>query len=746
MLTNVSNVAGYNPRPTNTPPPSGFGRQRDSLQSPYSWGRNSNDGLMSSPSTEESSASEDPPQVPKHAPYSNVVRQVPSDELELPSRPVLRQQNSFYRSSTDGDADAKIVRESFIATSRQSTYAGSPTSRAPSDRSSLMPPQMKSAMSSDNSLNTPSPSSSSSSSTHAPKVEVGHHSSSANTTPRASRSTAKPANLSGNDEPLFGDEPLFDLSPNRILAYVDEGAGRPLQPEKQAKRPESKKVLTAAEFKNLRQKENVRLSTGNAADSDSGDDYEDDEDDPALLAQKRKIQQEKDAQFALWRQQNKKAIGDHSAPLPPGYSNPDRSTPHFSLQAPSIAGATQTSLEEDQDDDVPLGILAQHGFPNKKNPPSTPHDARMHIGSPGGGVASGQSRPTSTFRLPPFARKLPEDPYMGTSDLVNPVNRQPLGMGRTGSPSTYGDSGRGGSPSASIPPGGLVGVIQEEERLKSMRRGSPNYNGTYSKPLPQQGMGGPHGQMTPQQASIQQMTYGMGVPLNGMGGQGHYGMAPSPQQYPMNPMMDPAFAQQMTAFMAFQQQMMGQMGGYMGQPGQMGMPGQMAPDQMGYMGYPPQMGMANQLHGMPMTGLPPPQSRPMSMSSNHGPRPPMHQSRTMSMTPAPRPQQSRTMSMMNYQTPMNGFGMQNQVYAPSLAPSERSNIGNPGRYRPVSTIRNGTDGGSTITPSSPGGTSPAFLSATIHTGKKGNSKPAADDQDASEWANLANKRLNRRGE
>lgn len=52
----------------------------------------------------------------------------------------------------------------------------------------------------------------------------------------------------------------------------------------------------------------------------------------------------------------------------------------------------------------------------------------------------------------------------------------------------------------------------------------------------------------------------------------------------------------------------------------------------------------------------------------------------------------RTMSMIqpNTSSPMlnNGFGHQAQgpgsVYTPSIAPSERSNVGLPGRYRPVS--------------------------------------------------------------
>jgi hypothetical protein len=721
MLNNTSNMFASSPRTANTPPPAGFGRQRDSQNS---WGRSSNDGLMSSPVLGGSSPSEEAPPVPKHTSYIGAKQQSSSDELPPPARPALRTQNSFSRSGTDGDADAKMVRESFIAKSRHSTQAGSPLSRIQKDRSSLMPPQIRSAMSSENSLNstmdTPS-STSSSSSTHAPSV---------NTTPRAPKSNTKPIAPSDDEENIFADEPLFDYSTRRVLDYADEG--RTSQLGQAEKRPEPKKVLTAAQFKNLRQRETMMSTSGTGADSDSGDDYEDDEDDPALLAQKRRIQQEKDARHRLWRQQNKKAVGDHSAPLPPGYPNADRSTPNFTLDAPSIAGA---SLEEDQDDEVPLGILVQHGFPSKKNPPSEQYRTRSYIGIPQGQGSPSQGRPVSSFRLPPFARKLPEDPYLGSSDLVNQVNRQSLGMGRLGGQSTYGGSGREGSPMGSVPPGGLVGVIQEEERLKSMRRGSPNYNGGYSKPLPQN-------QMNPQQAAMEQMTYGMGVPLGSMNGQGQYGMMqgmPGSQQYPM---MDPlAFAHQVAAIMSASQQNM--MGGYMGQPGQMGMPGQMgqpSPGQPGYMGRPAHMSMM----GMPMTGLPPPQSRPMSMASRQGSRPPLQQSRTMSMAGSPRPQQPRTMSMMNYQSPMNGYGMQ-QAYPPSIAPSERSNIGNPGRYRPISTVRNGTDGGSTVTPSSVDGSSPGFLSAKIHTGKKSSHQPVADDQDDTEWANLANKRLNRRG-
>jgi len=87
---------------------------------------------------------------------------------------------------------------------------------------------------------------------------------------------------------------------------------------------------------------------------------------------------------------------------------------------------------------------------------------------------------------------------------------------------------------------------------------------------------------------------------------------------------------------------------------------------------------------------------------------------------------------------MNGLGLQdaNMNYAPSVAPSERSNIGQPSRYKPI----NFGDGGSTITtgstprlsgviPVDPQGKKKGFLNAVMHSGKKGISKVSNEDDE-----------------
>jgi len=103
------------------------------------------------------------------------------------------------------------------------------------------------------------------------------------------------------------------------------------------------------------------------------------------------------------------------------------------------------------------------------------------------------------------------------------------------------------------------------------------------------------------------------------------------------------------------------------------------------------------------------------------------------------------MSMANF--PINGLGLQSTGYTPSVAPSERSNIGQPSRYKPVSSSHL-ADGGSTITAGSTihpptadtqkkkGG----FLSAMMHSGKKGASGKLAGDDDEEDWGNMARKR------
>jgi hypothetical protein len=137
-------------------------------------------------------------------------------------------------------------------------------------------------------------------------------------------------------------------------------------------------------------------------------------------------------------------------------------------------------------------------------------------------------------------------------------------------------------------------------------------------------------------------------------------------------------------------------------------------------------------------------------------------SRTMSMVNlAPPPMQPRTMSMVNIPQPhmgtsfgmegfmsgsasVHGLGLQDNHYAPSVAPSERSNIGQPSRYKPVQSS-NLADGGSTITAPSTIQPSKAekkksFLSAIIHPTHKGRGKENAVDDEEEDWSSFAMKR------
>jgi hypothetical protein len=224
--------------------------------------------------------------------------------------------------------------------------------------------------------------------------------------------------------------------------------------------------------------------------------------------------------------------------------------------------------------------------------------------------------------LPVFARNLPQDPYFGAG-IVHPTNRESMAFGG-GSPSINGGPQRG------LPVGGLVGVIATEERSRAMRRGSPKLNGEYGPP-PSNGFNG------------------MGLPPSGsmMNGMGGMPIGPMGPMGPINPMMlspgDQAqlhMSQQMQQFMQMQMQFMQMMTS--GQGGTTSNAGHMS--QYGDL------------------------QRPQSAQGLQPPRPGSSHQRAMS-------------ALDNNSAPW----MQHPPgYAPSIAPSERSNIGLPGRYRPVS--------------------------------------------------------------
>jgi hypothetical protein len=464
------------------------------------------------------------------------------------------------------------------------------------------------------------------------------------------------------------------------------------------------RVMSMAEFN--KQKANTWHTAPKkpAANDDSSDDgYDDDDDDPQIQAQKRRLEAQKEAQHAVWRQKMKKAIGDQST-LPASSMRPDFARANHS--APTLTFNGEPQLEE-EDDDVPLAILQAHNFPGKNKIP----DPRMSQQSYTG-IQDGRNSPSGAgqrgSQLPVFARRLPEDPYFGASDLHAPSNRESMAFGSRKAQSIYGGASGpppGVSPVPGVPPGGLVGVIAEEERERRARRGSPNAQAGMSYNMP--GVG----------------PVGAGMPMQLPMGPGN----PMGQQ-------DAIRNQQMLELMQQNSFMMKEM---------MEMRAQMQMFQMG--GPMPQ--------GMPMAGLPP-QNRPMSIADQNSRRgsvaPSTLYGRTMSfMGPAPNMfmnQQAAPGPMNGAQSvrnlPMGNFGPLNG-YTPSIAPSERSNIGQPSRYKPV----NLGDGGSTVTAGSTPRLSqmPApekkkgFLSAVVHQGRKSMSR-SKDDDDEEEWGTVRRRR------
>jgi hypothetical protein len=205
--------------------------------------------------------------------------------------------------------------------------------------------------------------------------------------------------------------------------------------------------------------------------------------------------------------------------------------------------------------------------------------------------------------------------------------------------------------------GGLVGVIAGEERARAARRVNNNASTVFNAngvPLPGN-MNNGMPQMMPRSNSMMSMG----------------GFMPQMPQMPQMMGADQQNTQQMMQLMAMQTQMMQQMMAMQGGGGQMQPMPQMMPQQM-------QNGFPN----MPQNGM----QRPMSMGGPNG-----HQSGMLG-PPGSMHQQQRSSTMTNLQQPGYAGSMYDYSlsaprggYTPSIAPSERSNVGMPSRYRPVTT-------------------------------------------------------------
>lgn len=468
------------------------------------------------------------------------------------------------------------------------------------------------------------------------------------------------------------DEPLFD-APRPRKPFFRGNARSATAPQ------QNSKVMTPAEFEEYKKhKENEPPEEHEDSESSSEPETYEDDDETERQKEAAKQRRRQEAHLAVYRQQMMKVTGEQPSELPP---RPTRTTyERASNSAPALGSMSfenKTSPDpgkssEDEDEEVPLGVLQAHGFPSKGRPPTRLSQSTSSVlgpestatyPQPGGATrndatAGGGGNPN----LPVFAKHLPQDPYVGAS-LVNPPNRESLAFNQSAAP-TPALQQQAQPPSASsgnLPPGGLVGVIATEERAKAMRRGSPNARGTYD-PVPSMQL--PHEvqqqqmmqQMMQQQAMQQQHSPNM---MNPAISQPH---APNPMSAGEQSQVQ--VNQQMSQFLQMQMQWMQIMMQNNGNA-----PPGMQPPQL------PQQSFSN-----PNFLGTDPMARPTSMASANsfgG-----HNRGVSSTSRGPSPNHMTGMPASSSQS-VYGLKAPGAGYTPSIAPSERSTVGQPSRYRPV---------------------------------------------------------------
>jgi hypothetical protein len=495
--------------------------------------------------------------------------------------------------------------------------------------------------------------------------------------------------------------------------------------------------MTPEEFEKYRQDKANQQKLGYAGSDGSDKDdeeeinYDDDEDDDLEKSKQLEKQRRKqEANLSVYRQQMMKVTGESSNPLSRPAVTISMSTPNLSnLSLNNGNTPTPPSDGSEEDEEVPLAILAAHGFPNKNRPPvrlstmgSQPNlRASMQPPAPAGGSSVGGDGPAagaSNGRLPAFARRLPQDPYLGAG-LINQAPRESIAFA-------------GGAPAQSrpLPTGGLVGVIANEERARALRRGSPAIDHAKN--------------------GIPQLQGNPGFdPIHGIPPQMMYPMGMQPTQAPLLTPGDQAqmqMNQQMQHFMQMQMQFMQVMAS------QNAPPGQASPRPMGHMpsqSVGPYGDMSrnsflggDMAHNSMMGGD---GSRGSFIGASMG----GGLGSGLSLDVPQGGPQSRTMSMVQpssaswvQQAPQSNYlpsiRAQGGGYAPSIAPSERSNIGLPGRYRPISSVTPFDQSGRTSTM---GATTTSHVHSKLQAQSNVSSANKDDDDDDDEgWAAMKAKR------
>ncbi|KAH5119564.1 hypothetical protein HBI49_025440 [Parastagonospora nodorum] len=636
-----------------------------------SWeSRGSTENLMSSSHSDDESP---PPPPPPHK-YSSYAP-VASESPTLPT-------HNF------GDRDAPTARRSYM---EKTSYRDSSPEQHPTQPTSL-------ASSSANSLQTPA-SSRSSNYTN-------------NTTPKASLvSNISTYTDHDDDQDLFAPVKAAPKSESRAAqkapAHSIPEDQTPTVPAN-APRPGAGRVLTQTEYLAMQRRANSQPPP----DDDSDEDYEDEEE-AIKKREEEEISRRKQQQMQFAREAMRRTTTTSANP-----SRPDGGAEDM------MGFPSETSMKADEweDEDVPLGILAQHGFPSqvRGRMPNQPANA-MPSYIPDRPASAGATPSRAPGHLPAFARGLPADPHSSFigGGLVQPMNRESMGFngfGR-GPMSVAGDSMAGGmgmhSPmmyqEAGMSQPSLVDQIQMRDMTKQ------KYMGGASQKKPE---GGPFTGMLGQQMNTN--------------GQPQHPTRMS--QMPMNGMMNPMMGGQMGGQMPMMGMGMNQMGYSMPQGNDM-----MAMQQMQQM---QQMIAMQQMQLQQMQAMQRPQTQDprMSMAMPNGFGGNMMGNGSFLSVPGAMPNgmQNRPMSFMSgaqgRQQPMSNFMGPGPGYTPSIAPSERSNVGLSARYRPV--VNNSdahSTGTSTILQASSGASAnkPNTIKGII---KPARPPPVEEDED---WSKMA---------
>lgn len=190
---------------------------------------------------------------------------------------------------------------------------------------------------------------------------------------------------------------------------------------------------------------------------------------------------QKEPDLPVYSQQMKRAMEqDLRDPAAPGLGGETQimpnlaasaSAPNLFLRPLSTLDLSTDQREDDEDEEIPLAVLAAQRFSSRNRPParsapmSTPNlHATLNSNlypSPSAPVL-GQT-PNNRARLPAFAQRLPSDPFnaSGIANQYLPLNPN-LQQGMPMAPQSW----------TQPQPGGLVGVIASEEQARAMRRGS----------------------------------------------------------------------------------------------------------------------------------------------------------------------------------------------------------------------------------------------------------------------------------